>query len=70
MFKWFPNELILSELFLMNQNQCNQSSPIPKQMIVYYIYVYAFSRRFYPKWLTGYTFLSVCVFPGNWTHNL
>ncbi len=35
-----------------------------------YIYIYAFSRRFYPKRLTvhsGYTFLSVCVFPGNWT---
>ncbi len=33
----------------------------------------AFSRRFYPKRRTehsGYTFLSVCVFPGNWTHNL
>ncbi len=33
-----------------------------------------FSRRFYPKRLTvhsGYTFvLSVCVFPGNRTHNL
>ncbi len=36
--------------------------------------IYAFSRRFYPKRLTvhsDYTFfLSVCVFPGNWTHNL
>ncbi len=34
-----------------------------------YIYIYALSRRFYPKRLTvhsGYTFvLSVCVFPGN-----
>ncbi len=32
-----------------------------------YIYIYAFSRRFYPKWLTvhsGYTCF-VCVFPGN-----
>ncbi len=38
-----------------------------------YIYIYAFSRHFYPKRLTvhsGYTFKSVCVFPGNWTHNL
>ncbi len=39
-----------------------------------YIYIYAVSRRFYPKRLTvhsGYTFvLSVCVFPGNRTHNL
>ncbi len=40
----------------------------------YYIYIYAFSRRFYPKRLSehsGNTFvLSVCVFPGNRTHNL
>ncbi len=39
-----------------------------------YIYIYAFSRRFYPKRRTvhsGYTFvLLVCVFPGNRTHNL
>ncbi len=37
------------------------------------IYIYAFSRRFYPKRHTvhsGYTFLSVCVFPGNRTHDL
>ncbi len=31
----------------------------------YYIYIYAFSRRFYPQWLTehsGYTFIvSTCV---------
>ncbi len=45
---------------------------------IWYIYIYAFSRRFYPKRLTvhsGYTFiqmtiLSVCVFLGNRTHNL
>ncbi len=33
-------------------------------MIYIYFYIYAFSRRFYPKQLTlhsGYTFLSVCV---------
>ncbi len=39
----------------------------------YNIYIYAFSRRFYPKRLTvhsGYTFSLVCVFPGNRTHNL
>ncbi len=39
-----------------------------------HIYIYAFSRHFYPKRLTehsGYTFfLSVHVFPGNRTHNL
>ncbi len=36
--------------------------------------LFTFTRRFYPKRLTvhsGYTFvLSVCVFPGNRTHNL
>ncbi len=40
---------------------------------IHYIGMYGFSRRFYPKRLTvhsGYTFLSVYVFPGNWTHNL
>ncbi len=50
------------------------SSIIKDQSIYYYIYIYAFSRRFYPKRLTvhsSYTFvLSVCVFPGNRTHNL
>ncbi len=36
------------------------------------VYIYAFSRRFYPKRLTGYYyfFLSVCVFPWNWAHEL
>ncbi len=34
------------------------------------LHFYAFSRYFYPKQLTGYTFvLSACVFPGNRTHN-
>ncbi len=36
-------------------------------------YIYAFSRRFYPKRLTvhsGYTFSLIHVFPGNRTHNL
>ncbi len=39
--------------------------------ILIYIYIYAFSRRFYPKRLTIQVIhlLSVCVFPGNWTHN-
>ncbi len=39
-----------------------------------YIYIFTFIRCFYPKRLTvhsGYTyFWSVCVFPGNRTHNL
>ncbi len=41
--------------------------------VINLIYIYAFSKHFYPKRLTvhlGYTFLSVCVFPGNWTQNL
>ncbi len=51
-------------IVLIVNNNCNK----------FYIYIYAFSRHFYPKRLTvhsGYTFfLSVCVFPGNWTHDL
>ncbi len=40
-----------------------------------YIYIYAFSRRFYPKRLTlhssySFTFLSALAFPGNRTHEL
>ncbi len=40
-----------------------------------YIYIYTFSRRFYPKRLTlhsSYSFyiLSVLAFPGNQTHDL
>ncbi len=32
-----------------------------------FIYIYAFSRRFYPKVpIQAIHFLSVCVFPGNW----
>ncbi len=35
------------------------------QNILHYIYIYAFSRCFYPKRLTVHLqFLSVCVFPG------
>ncbi len=36
------------------------------------IYVYAFSRRFYQKWLSAFRLyiLYQYVFPGNWTHNL
>ncbi len=49
------------------------SSKCEKQQDQTNIYIYAFSRRFYPKRLSdsGYIFvLSVCVFPGNQTHNL
>ncbi len=53
----------------------NCSEQINMQTACIYIYIYAFSRRFYPKRLTvhsGYTlfFLPVCVFPGKWTHDL
>ncbi len=44
-----------------------------KEILRHEIYIYAFSRRFYPKRLTvhsGYTFSLVCAFPGNRTHNL
>ncbi len=42
---------------------------------LHYIYIYAFSRRFYPKRLTlhsSYSFyiLSALAFPGNRTHDL
>ncbi len=41
-------------------------------MIIYYIYIYAFSRRFYPKRLTLHSSysLSALAFPGNRTHDL
>ncbi len=44
-------------------------------LIFIYIYIYAFSRRFYPKRLTlhsSYSFyiLSALAFPGNRTHDL
>ncbi len=38
-----------------------------------YIYIYAFSRRFYPKRLTfhsSFYILSALAFPGNRTHDL
>ncbi len=40
---------------------------------VIYIYIYAFSRRFYPKRLTlhsSFYILSALAFPGNRTHDL
>ncbi len=44
------------------------------EWLTFYIYIYAFSRRFYTKWLTVHSrfnyFFPVCVFSGNWTHNL
>ncbi len=42
------------------------------QLFYIYIYIYAFSRRFYPKRLTSYSFyiLSALAFPGNRTHDL
>ncbi len=43
--------------------------------ILHYIYIYAFSRRFYPKRLTlhssdSFYILSALAFPGNRTHDL
>ncbi len=56
---------------MTHQNYINQET---LSLYSFYIYIYAFSRRFYPKWLTvhsGYNiFLSVHVFPGNRIHNL
>ncbi len=48
----------------------------PKKIVcVLMKYTFTFSRHFYPKRRIvhsgyNYYFLSVCVFPGNWTHNL
>ncbi len=49
--------------------------PVSQFIITFYIYIYAFSRRFYPKRLTlhsSYSFyiLSALAFPGNRTHDL
>ncbi len=46
-----------------------------REKFTFYIYIYAFSRRFYPKRLTlhsSYSFyiLSALAFPGNRTHDL
>ncbi len=49
------------------------SMPLFIFCIVLCIYIYAFSRHFYPKQLSAfrlYIFWSVHVFPGNRTHNL
>ncbi len=48
---------------------------IQSDLHLHYIYIYAFSRRFYPKRLTlhsSYSFyiLSALAFPGNRTHDL
>ncbi len=45
----------------------------PKNMRIIYIYIYAFSRHFYPKRLTlhsSFYILSALAFPGNRTHDL
>ncbi len=52
---------------------CTQSHKKTQQYI--YIYIYAFSRRFYPKRLTLHFKLQFCIlsalaFPGNRTHDL
>ncbi len=50
-------------------------TPVHGVQYLVYIYIYAFSRRFYPKRLTlhssySFTFLSALAFPGNRTHDL
>ncbi len=75
--KWFA--------FILNRQCCvcvcvcelwdvHQTCSLTKHLMsLLVVYIYAFSRGFYPTRLTvhsGYTFLSVCVFPGNRTHNL
>ncbi len=56
------------------KDTCNVTLELDQNKTISDIYIYAFSRRFYPKRLTvhsGYTFfLSVCAFPGIWTHDL
>ncbi len=54
-----------------------QSRPlaVDNKWLIYYIYIYAFSRRFYPKRLTlhsSYSFYisSALAFPGKRTHDL
>ncbi len=66
---------VILNIFISNCNLITHFFPVTVIDYNYiYIYIYAFSRHFYPKRLTvhsGYTFfLSVYVFPGNWTHNL
>ncbi len=53
----------------------NEINCLTRQLDYIYIYIYAFSRRFYPKRLTlhssySFTFLSALAFPGNRTHDL
>ncbi len=52
----------------------NISNPWAFILEEYYIYIYAFIRRFYPKRLTVHSvytfFFGQYVFPGNRTHNL
>ncbi len=66
--------LVTQRLYLWNSRGLSQMSKIHKSIfyitvfcVSLYLYIYAFSRCFYPKRLTvhsGCTFvLSVCVFP-------
>ncbi len=69
-WRWMPCHESIPQIHLLNPSP----SSLQPWLSVLFIYIYAFSRRFYPKRLTvhsGYTFvLSVCVFPGNRIHNL
>ncbi len=72
----YKTSLTLKKIFL-NVKQLKQIMHWGVGTIRYiYIYIYAFSRRFYPKRLTlhssysFYIFLEALAFPGNRTHDL
>ncbi len=77
---WLPVTFRLDfKVLLLIYNSLNGLGPkyIADMLTEYniYIYIYAFSRRFYPKRLTlhsSYSFhiLSTLAFPGNRTHDL
>ncbi len=70
------NYLLQMDIFINHKLQIDIFINHELQMGIYiYIYIYAFSRRFYPKRLTlhsSYSFyiLSALAFPGNRTHDL
>ncbi len=80
---WFHHILIIKINNFADLNNDMYIFSAVKQLIVitriqnkhFYIYIYAFSRRFYPKRLTlhsSYSFyiLEALAFPGNRTHDL
>ncbi len=54
-------------------NGASHGAVMTAERVLSYIYIYAFSRRFYPKRLTlhsSFYILSALAFPGNRTHDL